>query len=297
LLPDSFASGTLRETGSSPGARCTWGRTSCTRGILPRAQLSGKRVRERAPRGSRLPREPEIAHSGKDSLRGVEALEEENLFFLKKNPKIGTMAPARHCGPLRPAARLCVVAIAAVGRLHPPLRRLRGRRRSPSRLADADASWPRTSRRARRRAEVAAAPGVGARRRPHREGVQASVGEGVEEAATAPGVGARRRPHREGIEAAVGEGVEAAIGEVVEEAGREWRSPGRGWRLRSVGSGVRRRSGRPGGEGRRRIWGEGARRRRRTRGERGGGGSEEGWGCGGTGAAGRTDVGGLAFIS
>jgi hypothetical protein len=98
------------------------------------------------------------------------------FVFFKKNPKIGTMSPARHCGPLRPSARLCAIAIAAVGRHRPPLRRLRGRRRSLSRLADAVASWPRTSRRARRRAEVAAAPGVGARRRPHREGVQAAVG-------------------------------------------------------------------------------------------------------------------------
>jgi hypothetical protein len=48
------------------------------------------------------------------------------------------------------------------------------------------------------------APGVGFRRRPHREGVEVAIGEGVEEATAAPGVGARRRPHREGVEAAVG---------------------------------------------------------------------------------------------
>jgi hypothetical protein len=88
-----FLEHALRETGSSSGARCTRGWTSCTWGSLPRVQLSGKRVRGSAPRGSRLPRESEIAHSGKASPRGVKALGDENLFFLK-NPKIGIVAPS-----------------------------------------------------------------------------------------------------------------------------------------------------------------------------------------------------------
>jgi hypothetical protein len=85
---------TLRETGPSLGARCTWGWTSCTRGSLPQVQLSGKRVRGSAPRGSRLPREPEIAHSGKASPRGVKALGDEILFFQKTIPKNSTVAPS-----------------------------------------------------------------------------------------------------------------------------------------------------------------------------------------------------------
>jgi hypothetical protein len=77
----SVCTRTLREARSSPGANCTQGRTSCTRGRLPRVQLSGKRVRGRGSRGSHLPRVPKTAHSGKASPRGEEALGEELWIF------------------------------------------------------------------------------------------------------------------------------------------------------------------------------------------------------------------------
>jgi hypothetical protein len=76
-----------------PGCKMHSGKDQLHSGKLARVLLSGKRVRGSAPRGSRLPREPEIAHSGKASPRGVKALREEILFFQKK-PKIGTVAPS-----------------------------------------------------------------------------------------------------------------------------------------------------------------------------------------------------------
>jgi hypothetical protein len=91
---------TIWETGCSPSAGCTRGRASCTRGSLPRVQLSGKRVRGRALRGSRLPRESRIAHSGKYSPRGMLALGEDFCFFLKTTGQPGTVGPSI-CSPLR----------------------------------------------------------------------------------------------------------------------------------------------------------------------------------------------------
>jgi hypothetical protein len=119
----------LRETGSSPGARRTRGRTSCTLGSLPRVQLSGKRVWGSAPRGSRLPREPEITHSGKASLRGVKSLGEEILFF-NPPPKSALCPPPAGHPPLHRPPPLPPPYIRPF-RSRPPLRRRR-RRRSPS---------------------------------------------------------------------------------------------------------------------------------------------------------------------
>jgi hypothetical protein len=80
---------TITTTGarSSPGARCT-------RGSLPRVQLSGKRVRGRVSRESRLPRYPKITHSGKTSREASKRSGKNFCSFLKKIPKPGTVAPS-----------------------------------------------------------------------------------------------------------------------------------------------------------------------------------------------------------
>jgi hypothetical protein len=60
---------------------------------------------------------------GKASSRGVKAHGEEFFVFFKKIPNPALWP--RHCGPLRPVAHLCAVAVAVVGGRHrPPLCRL-----------------------------------------------------------------------------------------------------------------------------------------------------------------------------
>jgi hypothetical protein len=220
---------TLRETRSSPGARCTRGRTRCTRGSLPRCNSRGRQSGKRST-GSRIPRESEIAHSRKDSPRGVKALGEEILFF-QKNPKNrhwGALRPgAWHCGPLRPAVRHYTV-----------LRRRRRRRSGPSapaRLCAVDAEGGRRRRRSPSSSPRAlvdpAAPGGG--RHPE-EGVEVTaVREGVE--AIVGVEAARRRGSRRR-----GSPPSSRPPVVMEEGGG--RPPS--WRQPAVVEAARRRGGR-----------------------------------------------------
>jgi hypothetical protein len=79
---------TITTTGarSSPGARCT-------RGSLPRVQLSGKRVRGRVSRESRLPRYPKITHSGKTSREASKRSGKNFCSFFKKKSQNPALWP------------------------------------------------------------------------------------------------------------------------------------------------------------------------------------------------------------
>ena len=68
---------TLQELLDFPSAGYTRGRSSCTRGNLPRVQHSGKSLRLILPRERRLPRVSKIVHSGKALPSAVLALGED----------------------------------------------------------------------------------------------------------------------------------------------------------------------------------------------------------------------------